>query len=657
MPTAAGGDDTIVGKECHIVAQTDNDPSVARSPCLLTEEEKREWTRLIEHRHHYDNLVLMCGVHSDFIDDPAQQVSVAQLVQFKLAHEQEIDARLREELVENARKTEVAAEESQVARPLILDDVGSWQRKAVVALNDQKPEELYWLRGEIGEPPDPDRIGALIARWPEALRDRSDLAAIAVIRHAEAVGLWSEAADGWEHYAGRADDDGARADRLVRAAIDAQVVGEHDRHARLLAEAEALDPDCPRLLLERLELDVSPPQRLARLQEIQTDDAPLAALVACQKAMTSLMLPDLDAATEYLAEAERLDPESAPLRIVNVNIRVQRARIALISDQAFSLAEALSAQKDALALREEMMAMGRWSESGRLLMLASDVSGALRDLEAAERVLKRFLPEEAAAPDGPVVLGEAALRAGAPKLALELVDQAPESDAITRVRAAANVDIGGPGRASGLQALETLALSESPEREQAAAERLAACMPPVQAPWSEETAQVLAASPSADMVSKLRPMVLASKGDFLQAERLVARLPDNVASAEVRLRIAGMRGQHSGMREAAERFLDFGPDATGRLIAAAALAAAGELRRAGEITAQIAHDPNAPPRVRADAFVTLLQTLADRDKWNGADREWQAFQEFCNNELGGRDGRVSAWQVRVLHHRSHAPAA
>ena len=298
--------------------------------------------------------------------------------------------------------------------------------------------------------------------------------------------------------------------------------------------------------------------------------------------------------------------------------------------------------------------MGRWSESGRLLMLAADVSGALRDLEGAEAVLTKFLPEESAAPDGAAVLGEAALRAGAPKLALEIIEHATGSDAITRIRAAGKVDLGGPGRAEGLEALEKLALSDSSEREQAAAERLAACMAPVLAPWDEEVAEVLASSPNADMVARLRPMVLASTGNFVDAERLAAQLPDDAPSAEARLRIAGMRGQHSGMKEAAERFLDFAPDATGRLIAAVALAAAGEVRRAGEITAQIAHDPNAPPRIRADAFATRLQTLADRDRWQDADREWHAFQEFSYNELARIDGRVSAWQVRILHHRSRA---
>jgi hypothetical protein len=650
MPTAAGDDDTIIGKECHIVAQADDDPSVARSPCLLTEEERIEWAQLIEHRHSYANLVLMCGVHSDLIDDPKQQISIAQLVQIKRAHEQEVADRQREEQAESIRSAEGAGEGSQFVWPVLVDDVGSWQHKAVVALASDEPGSLRWLRGEIGDPPDPDRVSGLIARWSDVLADASDLLALAAIRHAEALGLWSDAADGWEHLAARSS--GAdRADRLVRAAIDAQVGGEGGRHERLLAEAEDADPDCARLHLERMDPGLSPRQQLAQLNEIDTEDKPLRALISCHKALTSLFLPDLDAAAEYLAEAEQLDPGSMTIRSVEINIRIQRARIALISDQTFSLAGALSAQQDALSLREELIAMGRWSESGRLLMLASDVSSMLRDLQGAESLLRRAQPEELGTPDGPVVLGDAALRSGAPKLALEFTEHAAESDAIKRMRAAANIDLGGPPRTEGLETLEALALSNSPEREHAAAERLVACMSPVRAPWNEQVAEVLVSSPHADLAARLRPMSIATSGNFPEAERLAANLPDDAPSAEVRLRIAAMRGQHTGMREAAERFLEFAPDASGRLLAATALAHAGELRRAGEITALIAHDPNSPPRIRADAFATLLQTLADRNRWEDANREWQAFRDFSNQELRGGDERVSAWQVRVFHHR------
>jgi hypothetical protein len=50
----------------------------------------------------------------------------------------------------------------------------------------------------------------------------------------------------------------------------------------------------------------------------------------------------------------------------------------------------------------------------------------------------------------------------------------------------------------------------------------------------------------------------------------------------------------------------------------------------------------------------LLRTLADRDEWRDAHREWLAFRDFSLKYLPGGDERVSAWQVRILNHRQTA---
>ena len=151
-----------------------------------------------------------------------------------------------------------------------------------------------------------------------------------------------------------------------------------------------------------------------------------------------------------MAEAEALDPGSMSVRSTAVNVRVQRARIALTTDRAFSLAEARSAEADALALRDELIAMSRWDESGSLLMLASDIFGVLRDVEAAERLWSMRGPKSWLRAAGPHILGDAALRSGAPELALRFVKDAQPSDATTRIRATAEADLGGWRRAPGL---------------------------------------------------------------------------------------------------------------------------------------------------------------------------------------------------------------
>lgn len=85
--------DTVVGIECHIVAQQDDPARVARAVSALTPEELVEWQHLIENRHGFPNLVLMCPTHSTIIDDPRGTYSVPQVVEMKRAHEAAEDDR------------------------------------------------------------------------------------------------------------------------------------------------------------------------------------------------------------------------------------------------------------------------------------------------------------------------------------------------------------------------------------------------------------------------------------------------------------------------------------------------------------------------------------------------------------------------------------
>lgn len=73
-PVEGGDEDTIVGKECHNVAQSNDQ---WRGPNTLTEEEKEKWAPFDRYCDGYANLVLMCGVHHDVIDDRNQNFSAA----------------------------------------------------------------------------------------------------------------------------------------------------------------------------------------------------------------------------------------------------------------------------------------------------------------------------------------------------------------------------------------------------------------------------------------------------------------------------------------------------------------------------------------------------------------------------------------------------
>lgn len=644
-------DATVIGKECHIVARKDDDPTTARSPCLLSAEERIEYADLIANRHSYANLVLMCGVHSDLIDDPAQGYSVAAVLEMKRAHEAAVDRESDEALARRVGPEQRALDSEPVAspRPLILYDVPGWQRKAVRQLAEVDPEELRWLSEQVGDPsaPDEERLVELIRSWPDQLRTGSIHLLYVVVRLAEARGRWGLAADAWERIARRAEAP-KRADYLVRAAIDAGVGGDEPRRRALLEEAGEIDPSCPRLIVERLDPGQDPSKQLEVLDGVTTEDRSLASLISIQRALNTMLLEDLGGAERHLEVAAELDPESVQVKTMSVNLRVQKARVALRDDRAFSLAEVRAAQDDALKLRDELISMGRWEESGRLLMLAAEVPALLRDPKRAQKLLERALPEELAAPAGAEVMGDAALRAASDELALRLTEGAPSSPGIRRIRATASV-ASPRKRSAALEELRGLALDGGPEAALAAFARLSACLPPIRAEWDDDVAAVLELAHPRQTLG-VRVMAVATSGDTYGAQTIADSLPAEAWAAELRLRVAGVRGNYEALKSAALEFLDFHPDAAGRLLIGTALVQAGAFERATEVLAGIAHDENAPPLVRADAFNELLRTLASQDAWPRAIREWGAWQELSHNVLDEADGRVSAWQVRVARH-------
>jgi hypothetical protein len=644
-PNEAGDEETIVGQECHIVAQADH-PSVARAPSSLGDEEKVRWADLIENRHGFANLVLMCQIHARVIDDPAQNYSVAQVVAMKKAHEEDVRWR------RTSRAEAMGAGAATVVhQPLLLEDVGAWQRKATAALARVDSAALVWLRERIGSPAEPGPIAALIEEWPTELRDGPVELANLLVREAEGLAMWPDAATAWERIAAGKDQE-QKADLLARAAIDAGVAGEDERRERLLAKSERLDPDGVRARLERVDEDLSPQDQLAYLADLQTDDAPLASLIAARRALAHLQAGDPGKAEIEIERAQELEPDSIAVQIARVNCDLHTARIALASDRPFVVARVLAVFDRAIDLRERLIEMGRWEESGRLLMMASDARSLLRDQGGAQEVLERALPEEVRAARGAAVLGDAALRAGAPQLALGFVEGLESDPGLRRIAASACADLGGPGRALALTELEELAQGEGEEAEAAAVARLVLCLPPVLAPWSDGSAKVLEDGQYDRYVRSLRVMSLAVR-DPAAALKLADSLPEEAWGAEVRLRIAGIADDDSKMAAAAKEFLGHSPDGMGRLIAAQAFGRIGEFERAGEIALAVARDPNTPPIVRSDGFHIAMKSLADRDLWSTASQTWDEWRDMWVAELPRFDGRISAWQVRVLHNRPH----
>jgi hypothetical protein len=135
-PTPSGEDDTNVAQECHIVAQKDGSKD-ARSVSSLTQQEREEFSYLIEDRHGFANLVLMCLKHSRMVDDPNQGYSVADMVKIKRDHE---SATLQSRSSADKRDEQIA-----LAYAEIVDEwasrvgIDEWQRRYGRLVGDGHP--------------------------------------------------------------------------------------------------------------------------------------------------------------------------------------------------------------------------------------------------------------------------------------------------------------------------------------------------------------------------------------------------------------------------------------------------------------------------------------------------------------------------------------
>jgi hypothetical protein len=111
--------EVVVGEEAHIVSQKETG---ARSPQSLTDDERDRWSSLIQDRHGYQNLILLCGIHHKLIDGDVGNHPVGRVVDLKQAHEQDVDQRLSpERRNENLGEARYAAIVDEWARRIEID--------------------------------------------------------------------------------------------------------------------------------------------------------------------------------------------------------------------------------------------------------------------------------------------------------------------------------------------------------------------------------------------------------------------------------------------------------------------------------------------------------------------------------------------------------
>ena len=84
MDATLTDDESLVGEDCHIVAQAEKGP---RGPALLQTDELSKYQHLISGRDKYANLILLCNIHHKLVDDQPKAFPIVGLLDMKQTHE------------------------------------------------------------------------------------------------------------------------------------------------------------------------------------------------------------------------------------------------------------------------------------------------------------------------------------------------------------------------------------------------------------------------------------------------------------------------------------------------------------------------------------------------------------------------------------------
>lgn len=116
MDATLTDDESLVGEDCHIVAQADEGP---RGPSTLNLEDLETYSHLVADRDKYSNLILLCRIHHKLVDDQPTTYPIERLLEMKQAHESWVRESLRE-----------FDESRQKASEIYAGYVDEWVRRA-----------------------------------------------------------------------------------------------------------------------------------------------------------------------------------------------------------------------------------------------------------------------------------------------------------------------------------------------------------------------------------------------------------------------------------------------------------------------------------------------------------------------------------------------
>jgi hypothetical protein len=550
-----------------------------------------------------------------------------------------------------AEMIQEAVRDGQAPLIVSLEWAPALLRPRLEDLARENPTAFRQLSEHLGSPPEPVLLRAVTQTPPPWLPADDDEMWDLLGRIAQAVGEWATAARALERVAAlRSGTAAARA--FVRAAVSVEAAenGHPDRD-RLLDAAWAADPRNPSLILARLDDDTPPAEQLTLLQDLHSDDAEERALIAAQRSIAQLLSLDLDAAHDSLDEIRAALPGSLLIDGLDVSITVQAGRLAVIGHRSLDRSALRNAGELATGNRHRLLEQARFSEATRMLMLRGDAHALLGERNRAAKILRTALPEERERQEQKEVLAMAAERAMDARLVLEMLDGSEITPTTQRLRLAALAEVGTPReRAEALRGLDDLVAEDGPRSAEAACLRLGEALGTTQqAPWSEHAAIYLRSHGHERVAVTAEALYSVPKQGWPPVEELLRPYGQTPWAVAARLRVAlHPEVAPSVAVEMAHAALDLGLGQALQIDAGRALSRGGRFREARRVVVRVAHDPNCPEPLRADAFDLLMRIVGhDLGDWRAAGElhdEW--------TRLAPGDTRAQAWAPRIANRRT-----
>lgn len=516
-------------------------------------------------------------------------------------------------------------------------------------LEDQ--ETFVRLTEAVGSPPTGESLLRLLDEQPNWLIDGDSKLWKLLALMAEKVGAWRPSMRAWVGASER--DDEQRVVLLCSASAAAGIAGDTKAEVRLREEAKLIDPENPRVRLAELDQERPGQERLDQIADIVADDDQTRTHLAAHRALAALLVPDLEITRRELAVLEEIAPDSAMTSAIAVNLAVQAERLNLIAGLPIDAASLRTARAEGLKLRDRLLAQKRFSESGRMLMLAADATALLGERERAANLLRETDAAELATPQIAEVLASAAAgRALDYRLARDLIAHAPTSEGKRFLEAEILEEIGNAEeRAEALQTLEEIVAQGEDNASEAAFLRIAATLGGRPAKWSPEAAQYLRdhGHTKAAVVGEVMYRI-KRHADYPGAEALLRPHLHHIWAKAQWLRMEIQHGRWGPMKEAADRLMEVGPSQELQLEAGRAYAKSRHYERAQEVLTRLARDPGAPFPVRTEAYrLLVIVAVKELEDWNLAAT---FHQEWTELDPGNPD--ASALAVQIANRRRHA---